>query len=85
MVPGSNDDVPARGPRGAVPPPRSMEPEDAPNPVDVPRMEPPPPSLEAMMHSRPRSSRRKEETSGSWLLWILLVLVAAGITAYVTR
>ena len=63
-----------------------MEPEDAPNSVDVPRMEPPPPSLEAMMHSRrPGSTRSKPESGASWLLWVLLVVVAAAITAYVTR
>ncbi|HXK16848.1 MAG TPA: hypothetical protein VNG33_03505 [Polyangiaceae bacterium] len=83
-MPGSSDDVPARG-RGAVRPPPSLSPEDAPDSVDVPRMEPPPPSLEAMVQSRPRSSRRQETTGSSWLLWVLLVVVAAGITAYVTR
>lgn len=83
-VPGSSDDVPDRG-RGAVRPPPSLSPGDAPDSVDVPRMEPPPPSLEAMVQSRPRSSRRQEATSSGWLLWVLLVVVAAGITAYVTR
>jgi hypothetical protein len=83
-VPGSNDDVPARG-RGAVRPPPSTVHADAPDLVDVPRMEPPPPSLEAMVQSRPRFSKRREAAGSSWLLWVLLVVVAAGITAYVTR
>jgi hypothetical protein len=81
-VPGSSDDVPARG-RGGVLPPRSTAPEDAPDPVDVPRMEPPPPSLEAMVQSRTRAA--KPEAGSGWLLWLLLVLVAAAITVYVRR
>lgn len=81
---GFSDDVPARG-RGAVRPPPSESPGDAPDSVDVPRMEPPPPSLEAMVQSRPRPSRRQEAAGSQWLLWILLVVVSAGITVYVMR
>ena len=83
-VSGSSDDERSRG-RGAVRPPPSSVPADAPDLVDVPRMEPPPPSLEAMVQSRPRSSRGRESASSSWLLWLLLVVVAAAVTAYVTR
>ena len=79
---GSSDDAPVRQ-RGAVRPPPGEAPEDAPDAVEVPRMEPPPPSLEAMVQRGQRPQRA--EPGGSWLLWILLVLVAAGITAYVAR
>jgi hypothetical protein len=50
-------------------------------------MEPPPPSLEAMVQSggRPSFRRRREQEGNAWLLWVLVVLVAAGITFYVTR
>jgi len=48
-------------------------------------MEPPPPSLEAMVQSRPRSSRRREAAGSSWLPWLLFVVVAAAVTAYITR
>jgi len=81
-VSGFSDDAPVRQ-RGVVPPPPSQAAGDAPDPVQVPRMEPPPASLEAMVQSGPRPPR--SEASGSWLLWIVVVLVAAGITAYVTR
>jgi hypothetical protein len=82
-VTGFSDDAPPR--RGAVPPP-SGAPDDAPEPLNVPRMEPPPPSLEAMVQSGQRSQRStRGEASNSWLLWIAVVVVAAGITAYVTR
>ena len=81
---GSSDDEAKRG-RGAVRPPPSTVPADAPDLVDVPRMEPPPPSLEAMVQSRPRSPRKQEAGGSSWLLWVLFVAVAAAVTAYVTR
>jgi len=83
-VSGSSNDVPGRS-RGAVRPPPSSVPADAPDLVDVPRMEPPPPSLEAMVQSRPRSSRRREAACSSWLPWLLFVVVAAAVTAYITR
>ena len=81
---GSSDDVPERR-RGAVRPPPSLVPDDAPESIEVPRMDPPPPSLEAMVHSRPRSSRGKPPSKPSWLVWVLLVAVAAAVSAYVTR
>jgi hypothetical protein len=84
VVAGSSDDSPARG-RGAVRPPPSLVPDDGPASIEVPRMEPPPPSLEAMVASRPRSSRREREAGSSWWLWLVLVVVAAAVTAYVTR
>ncbi len=79
---GSRDDGPVR--RGAVRPPPSLTPDDAPESVDVPRMEPPPASLEAMVHSarRPAASAK---SGSSWLLWVLLVVVTAVISGYVMR
>lgn len=47
-------------------------------------MEPPPPSLEAMVQSTARF-RRKEPDKPPWLLWIAVVVLAAGLTFYVTR
>jgi hypothetical protein len=46
-------------------------------------MEPPPPSLEAMIQSRSRES----EPAGraSWLLWLALIVLAAAVTGYVMR
>jgi hypothetical protein len=46
-------------------------------------MEPPPPSLEAMV----RSNRRDDgaEPRASWLLWLALMVVAVAVTAYVAR
>jgi hypothetical protein len=66
-----------------VPPPRSLAPEDAPDPIDVPRMEPPPPSLEAMVHST--DPVRRPETTSNWMLWLVVALVTAALTAYVMR
>ncbi|HVY31718.1 MAG TPA: hypothetical protein VHB79_34520 [Polyangiaceae bacterium] len=77
-----DDDVPAPR-RGAVPPPPSLTPDDAPDTLEVPRLEPPPPSLEAMVHSVAR--RPEPKSSNSWLLWLALVVVAVGVTAYVMR
>ena len=79
---GPSDDEPVRR-RGAVPPPRSLAPEDAPDAVEVPRMEPPPPSLEAMVQSVDRV--RRPEPNSSWVLWVVVALVTAALTAYVMR
>lgn len=78
-MPGSRDDERARG---AVRPPPSLASDDAPESVDVPRMEPPPPSLEAMVQSGQRTAA---ESGSSWLLWVALVVVAALVTGYVMR
>lgn len=79
MVSGPPDDPSARR-RGAVPPPPSLGPDEPPAPV-VPRMEPPPASLEAMVHS----GRAGDEASVPAWLWIVLLVVAAAVTAYVMR
>ncbi len=47
-------------------------------------MEPPPPSLQAMVQSVDRRPKRPEPKS-TWLLWVLLVAAAAAISGYVTR
>ncbi|HEX2872104.1 MAG TPA: hypothetical protein VHP33_12625 [Polyangiaceae bacterium] len=80
---GSSDDVPARS-RGAVPPPPSSAPGDAPEPIDVPRMDPPPPSLEAMVTST-RPTLRKAEPATSWWVWLVVALLTAAVSAYVLR
>lgn len=82
-VSGSSDDVPERR-RGAVRPPPSPVPDDAPASIDVPRMEPPPPSLEAMIQSIERLPKRPPPGS-SWLVWLLVGLVMALVAAYVMR
>jgi hypothetical protein len=46
-------------------------------------MEPPPPSLEAMVRSSRQDSRR--DAGGTWLLWLALLVVAVAVTAYVAR
>jgi hypothetical protein len=66
-----------------VPPPRSLAPEDAPDSVDVPRMDPPPSSLEAMVQSSGRV--RRPEPKSNWILWLVVALVTAALTAYVMR
>jgi hypothetical protein len=64
------------------PPPETRD--DSPESVDVPRMEPPPASLEAMVRSGPGSSAASERDS-TWL-WVSMVLaVGVGITVYVLR
>ena len=59
-----------------LPPP----PDGSPESVDVPRMEPPPPSLEAMVRSRPGSQLPVERQS-AWI-WIALIVIAIGAIAY---
>lgn len=85
-MPGSSDDVPTRT-RGAVRPPPSLAPDDAPEVIDVPRMEPPPPSLEAMVTSgRPRFVRPQPKSPKSSLwVWLVVALATATITVYVLR
>jgi hypothetical protein len=46
-------------------------------------MEPPPPSLEAMVRST--RSEPKAPARTPWLWWGALVLLAAGLAAYVAR
>jgi hypothetical protein len=60
------------------PPPASRE--DAPHSVEVPPLEPPPRSLEAMVKSGPRK-RTMRAKSGDALLWFLLLLLfVLGVT-----
>ena len=68
-----------KNPRGSshyLPPP----PDDSPESVDVPRMEPPPASLEAMVRSRPGAPLPAERHS-TWI-WVALIVVAIGAIAY---
>jgi hypothetical protein len=77
--PVDDDDAEPRPKRGAVPPP----PDEDPASVHLPRMEPPPASLGAMVQSRRKAPPR--ETGNAWWLWALLILLAALLTGYVTR
>lgn len=85
---GENDDVPPRA-RGAVRPPPSLSPEDAPDAVAVPRMEPPPPSLEAMVENRGRRTKPKPVPPKASLPWAWVVvglgLATAALAAYLMR
>jgi hypothetical protein len=68
-----------------VPPPPA-DPGDGPDSVHLPRMEPPPPSLEAMVQGGARSFRRQREPKrGSWLVWVAVGFVAVAVAFYVTR
>jgi hypothetical protein len=80
IVSGPTDGDSARA-RGLVRPPPT--PEDVPSSVEVPRLEPPPQSLEAMVQSAPRKAEAAERSS--WPLLVALILLAAVITAYVSR
>lgn len=60
-----------------LPPPPA--PEDPPSPVSVPRMEPPPSSLGAMVQNRTQPVARDSREVSPWL--ILLLLVVAGVAA----
>ena len=65
-----------RGSRGYLPPP----PDDAPESVHVPRIEPPPASLEAMVRSKP-GAELVPERGPTWV-WTVLLIVAIGAIAY---
>lgn len=78
-VSGSSDDGQHRG-RGVVrPPPTSSDASE----VEVPRLEPPPPSLEAMVQSTPLKPPAPERPT--WPVLVVLVLLAAVLTVYVSR
>jgi len=67
-----------RGSRHYLPPP----PDESSEAVDVPRMEPPPASLEAMVHSgagAPATPERK----WSWVWTAVIVIVIAAVAYYV--
>jgi len=65
-----------RGSRHYLPPP----PGDSSESVDVPRMDPPPPSLEAMVRSKP-GVPLSAERGPSWR-WTVLLILAIGVIAY---
>jgi hypothetical protein len=79
-VSGSSDDGSHRG-RGIVRPPPGP---DGDSEVEVPRLEPPPPSLEAMVQSAPLKPQVEQRSSWPVLL-VLALLAAVVITAYVSR
>jgi len=66
-----------RGSRPYLPPP----PDDgSPESVEVPRMEPPPASLEAMVRSRPGAPLPARSSSWGWIA--LIVIVVAAVAYY---
>ncbi|HTA93850.1 MAG TPA: hypothetical protein VK745_29940 [Polyangiaceae bacterium] len=74
-----------RGSQPYLPPPPETR-DDSPESVDVPRMEPPPASLEAMVKSGPSSGASSErDTIWSWLWVALAVGVAVTIYAVYAR
>ncbi|HEY3255740.1 MAG TPA: hypothetical protein VGJ91_17395 [Polyangiaceae bacterium] len=64
------------GSRHYLPPP----PDGSAESVDVPRMEPPPASLEAMVRSQPGAPLAPARQS-SWV-WVLLTVIAIAAIAY---
>jgi hypothetical protein len=46
-------------------------------------MDPPPPSLEAMVQSA--GSTRGPEPKSNWIFWVVIALVTAALTVYVMR
>jgi hypothetical protein len=72
---------PRRGSEPYLPPPPATR-DDQPDSVDVPRMEPPPPSLEAMVRNGP-SSTAGSERDATWI-WVAMVLaIGVLVTIYV--
>ena len=70
-----------RGSQPYLPPPPETR-DDSPESVDVPRMDPPPASLEAMVRSRPGSAVRSDRDS-TWLWLSLILAIGVVITVYV--
>ncbi|MEP7053296.1 MAG: hypothetical protein ABJB12_23235 [Pseudomonadota bacterium] len=62
------------------PPPESPE-DSSPESLHMPRLDPPPASLEAMVRSRPGSAMPGEERRG-WV-WISVVIAVVAAAAYV--
>jgi hypothetical protein len=64
-----------------------MTPDDAPEAVQVPRMMPLPPSLGALVErgsGRPKKAPPKPAAASLWI-WVVVALVVAALTAYLTR
>ncbi len=74
---------PRRASEPYLPPPPVTR-DDSPNSVDVPRMEPPPPSLEAMVRSGPGPSAGSARDS-TWLWISMLLAIGVVVTVYVLR
>ena len=68
------DKLPGSRPYNLPPPP-----DGSPESVDVPRMEPPPASLEAMVRSRPGAPLPPERQSSR--IWVALIVIAIAIGA----
>ncbi|MES1177821.1 MAG: hypothetical protein ABUL62_26080 [Myxococcales bacterium] len=75
----SDPPEPRRGSRPYLPPPPETR-DDSPESFDVPRMEPPPPSLEALVRKRPGAPLAPAK--GSQWVWIGLLIVTIGAAMY---
>ena len=81
-VPDSEDK--RRGSRPYLPPPPESDDDSSPESLHMPRMEPPPASLEAMVRSRPGSSMPGEERRNwVWVAALVAVVVALAYFAFV--
>ncbi len=75
----SDPPEPRRGSRPYLPPPPETR-DDSPESFAVPRMEPPPSSLEAMVRRRPGAPSAPER-SARWP-WIALLMLTIGVIMY---
>ena len=75
----SDPSEPRRGSRPYLPPPPETR-DDSPESFDVPRMEPPPASLEALVRRSPGSPLAPSKNS-RWL-WVALLIVGIGAAMY---
>ena len=73
-----------QGSQPYLPPPPETQ-DDSPNSVDVPRMEPPPASLEAMVRNGMGSPARRPERDFTWVWVSMLLVLIVAITVYVLR
>ena len=79
-VPDSEDKP--RNSRPYLPPPPETDEDSSPESLHMPRMEPPPASLEAMVRSRPGSAMPGED-GRSWVWVVALVAVVAAVAYFV--
>jgi hypothetical protein len=67
----------------ALPPPPPLHPDDGPDPVQVPPLEPPPSSLGALARHKKKEPPREPKVF--WLILIALFVVGTLLTFYLQR
>jgi hypothetical protein len=67
----------------ALPPPPPLHPDDGPDPVQVPPLEPPPSSLGALARHKKKEPAREPKVF--WLILIALFVVGTLLTFYLQR